>query len=71
MCPWTSSGGSVPSKRRSRPRSLVVVDQRLGLRVVDREPRAHGLLAVVVALDQLGAVDVAAARVLGGSNSTW
>ena len=36
MWSCTSSGGRVPSKRRSRPRLLVVVDERLGLVVVDR-----------------------------------
>src|SRR5690606_522217 len=38
---------------------LVVVDDRLGLRVVDLQARAHGLLGVVVALVQLAAAAVA------------
>ena len=48
-----------------QPALLVVADQRLGLGVIDAEPVADGLFAVVVALLQLGAVDVAALRVLG------
>ena len=47
---------SVDLLRRERPVEaleqaalLVVLDQRLGLAVVDREPRAHGVLPVVVA----------------------
>src|SRR4051812_13886375 len=38
---------------------LVVVDDRLGLRVVDLQPGADGLLGVVVPLVELAAADVA------------
>src|SRR5690348_16245362 len=39
----------------------VIGDERLGLRMIDREPLAHRLLAVVRALDQRLAGDVVAA----------
>src|SRR4051812_13579857 len=45
--------------------ALVVVDERLGLVVVDGEALADRLRLVVVALDQLGAVQVAATLLLG------
>ncbi len=45
--------------------ALVVVDERLGLLVVDGQPLADRLGLVVVALDQRGAVDVAAIGMLG------
>src|SRR5687767_6188676 len=45
---------------------LVVVDERLGVLVVDAQALLHGLGLVVVALDELGAVDVADALVLRG-----
>ena len=48
----------------------VEADQRGGLLVVDLEPALHGLRLVVVALEQLAAVDVADASLAGGSNST-
>ncbi len=44
---------------------LVVVDDRLGLRVVDLQPLADGLLAVVLALVEVAAADVADASVFG------
>src|SRR4051812_19797335 len=58
--------------RRARPvevaqqvAALVVLDERLGLVVVDRQALADRLGLVVVALDELGAVLVADALVLG------
>src|SRR4051812_18213302 len=44
---------------------LVPLDQRLSLLVVHVQPLLHGLRLVVVALDQLGAIQVARALVLG------
>src|SRR5690606_14784493 len=46
--------------------SPVVLDQGLGLGVVDGEAGAHGVLAVVVALHQRFAGDVVAARLARG-----
>ena len=65
MWSWTSSGSRVPSKRRSRPLLLVVVDQRLGLLVVRREPLLDRLRACRPCAGSAAAVRVAHALVLG------
>src|SRR5579875_2083494 len=49
-----------------QPALVVVLDQRLGLLVVDRQPSAHHLGLVVIALDQARAVLVADALALRG-----
>src|SRR3954465_12830776 len=58
-------GRALPVEALEDPALVVEADERRRLLVVDLEPLAHGLLAVVLALDELGTVDVADVVVLG------
>ncbi len=52
------------------PCRAVVVDERLGLAAVDRQPVADRRLVVVVTLEQLATADVTDARALAGGSKT-
>ena len=65
MWSWTSAGLARAVDPPHQPLLVVVVDQRLGLLVVDAQPVADHVRLVVVALDQTRAVLIADALVLG------